>query len=81
LPSTRVLLSTCAPAARAIAAVASLEPSSATQIGALGNARASAASVAAMRGASLWAATRIVVCGCVDRSATLSIVLVLLSLA
>ena len=33
------------------------EPSSATQTGASGNARASAASVAAMRSASLWAAT------------------------
>jgi hypothetical protein len=55
--------------------VASLEPSSATQTGAQGNARASAASVAAMRWASLWAATTMAVRGWADRSAALSIVL------
>jgi acetyl-CoA carboxylase biotin carboxyl carrier protein len=49
-----------------------VEPSSATQIGAPGNARARAASVAAMRSASLRAATTTTVR--VDRSAALSIV-------
>ncbi len=74
LPITRALRTTCAPAARAIAGVASVEPSSATQIGAPGNARASAPSVAAMRSASLCAATTTTVRGRVDRSAALSIV-------
>ena len=61
LPMSRPVETTCTPAARATAAVSSVEPSSATTTCAPGNARASAASVAPRRSPSLWAATRITV--------------------
>ena len=60
-PGARIVVADDASTDDTAAAVASVDPSSATTTCAPGKARPSAASVAGRRSASLWAATRITV--------------------